>query len=274
MPKYEVLVNGRFGEGWGIGDIVEMDEFAASVPLEKGELRPVSPVANIVKEISEDDFVPKISYDVEDETFYCSLCRRKHEIDSKNGQACLIELKKKPDTVQMAHKVLKDAKKILDGLGIVFWLDGGTLLGAHRDKDFCKDDEDDIDLCTWINYKDATILAAFLEAGFTIHHEWETQYAFRKNGIKIDLFFNMKKGKNAYTFLYSGDTKIPVVIPAHFYEELKKIRFDGKDYNAPRDIEEYLELKYGDWKTPVHRSQYSCYSNDNNKVVRKDFNYD
>lgn len=36
--KYRVLVNHRFGEGWQAGDIVEMDEYAARVPLEEGAL--------------------------------------------------------------------------------------------------------------------------------------------------------------------------------------------------------------------------------------------
>ena len=40
MPKYKVLKSppGRWGEGYQEGEIIEMDENAARVPVEKGEL--------------------------------------------------------------------------------------------------------------------------------------------------------------------------------------------------------------------------------------------
>jgi hypothetical protein len=42
-------------------------------------------------------------------------------------------------------------------------------------------------------------------------------------------------------------------------------------FNTPFPIEDFLTLKYGDWKTPVHRSQYRCDNEDQNKFVRKDY---
>jgi len=165
-------------------------------------------------------------------------------------------------------------KEILDSLEIPFWLDGGTLLGAYRDKDFCVDDEDDVDLCTWIEFKTDEIKELAFAKGFELFHEWETQMAFTREGSKIDLFFNMVKGDDAYTFLYKGDEKVPVVIPLKFYSDLSPIEFKGETFLRPTLIEEYLTLKYGDWKTPVHRSQYLCYNESDNKVVRPDFNYD
>ena len=47
---------------------------------------------------------------------------------------------------QNAIQNLEDIKRIFDNLNISFWLDGGALLGAYRDKDFPAGDEDDIDL--------------------------------------------------------------------------------------------------------------------------------
>lgn len=42
MPKYQVLVDGQFGEGWMSGDVIEMDSQAALVRLQLGHLKLVS----------------------------------------------------------------------------------------------------------------------------------------------------------------------------------------------------------------------------------------
>jgi len=173
-----------------------------------------------------------------------------------------------------ATQNIQEFKEILDSLGVPFWLDGGTLLGAYRDKDFCKDDEDDVDLCSWIEFKSDKIKEEALKRGFEVEHEWATQYAFKKNGSKIDLFFNMIKDDNAYTFLYFYEERIPVVIPLHFYKELEPIQFKDREFLRPKDIEDYLTLKYGDWKTPLHRSEYLCFNESQNKVVQPHFKYD
>jgi phosphorylcholine metabolism protein LicD len=174
-------------------------------------------------------------------------------------------------TKEQAVINLREIKEILDELGVVFWLDGGTLLGAYRDKDFCEDDEDDIDLCTWDNYLFLMdeIIAKAQEKGFIIHHRWELEVALKKNGSKIDLFFNRKNKKDAFTHLYDGDRIAKyVVIPVKYYEVLKPLVFQGMVFFAPSPIEDFLTLKYGNWKEKVHRKQYLCTNADQNKLVR------
>jgi len=173
---------------------------------------------------------------------------------------------------------LLEIKEILDGLGMVWWLDGGTLLGAYRDKDFCEDDEDDIDLCTWGTNLDKLdeIEKRAIEMGFEVIHRWDeraAQLAVSKTDLKIDLFFNEVKGDNAWALLRGSGDPIPVVIPLHFYQELKTINFLGTKFLIPKDTEDYLSLKYGEWEKKVHRYEYSCYENDDNKVVRRDFEW-
>ena len=175
---------------------------------------------------------------------------------------------------EQATQNLKQIKGILDDLGITFWLDGGTLLGAYRDKDFCEDDEDDIDLCTWDNY--LYLMDAIIEQakalGFEVWHKWQLEIALTKNGSKIDLFFNKRNKKDAYTHLYDGEMiHSYVVIPIKFYENLVDIQFKGETFKAPSPTEEYLSLKYGDWQTPIHRSKYSCVNAEQNKLVRKTY---
>jgi len=172
---------------------------------------------------------------------------------------------------EAAIENLKDIKKILDKFGITWWLDGGTALGAYRDKDFCEGDEDDIDICTWDNYlglKDIIIAEAKV-MGFELHHDWELEIAITRNGSKIDLFFNRKNKMDAYTHIYDGDRICKyVVIPVHFYEKLEPIKFYDMDFLVPSPIEDYLSLKYGDWNTKIHRKDYSCINGEQNKVIR------
>ena len=40
------------------------------------------------------------------------------------------------------EQILKDTFNVLNGINVKFWLSGGSLLGAIRDKDFIKWDED------------------------------------------------------------------------------------------------------------------------------------
>lgn len=170
-----------------------------------------------------------------------------------------------------AVKNLKDIKGILDELNIPFWLDDGTCLGAYRDKDFCEGDEDDIDLGVWsdsLKYQD-TIIEKAKSIGFELHHKWELEITIKRNGSKIDIFFNRKKGEEAYTHLYDGN-KIAkyMVVPSHFYERLEPIKFYNMDFLVPSPIEEYLTLKYGDWNTKIHRRDYSCINPNQNKAIR------
>ena len=169
---------------------------------------------------------------------------------------------------------LNDIKSILDELKITFWLDGGTCLGAYRDKDFCDGDEDDIDICCWDNhlYLMDEIIRRAEEKGFKLEHRWELEIALRRGENKIDLFFNRKNKGEAYTHLYDGDRIAKyVVIPIYFYEKLEPIIFYGIEFLVPSPIEDYLQLKYGDWKTPIHRSIYSCINPEQNKIVRDNY---
>jgi phosphorylcholine metabolism protein LicD len=175
---------------------------------------------------------------------------------------------------EQATQNLKDFKEILDELEITFWLDGGTLLGAYRDKDFCLNDEDDTDLCTWDNYLPTRveIVKRAIDIGFNLLHEWELEICLHRGGARVDLFFNKKNGKEAYTHIYAGPIIHKfVVIPVKYYEKLEPIMFKGEEFLAPSPVEEFLTLKYGDWKTPIHRSQYRCDNSNQNKFIRDSY---
>jgi len=189
-----------------------------------------------------------------------------------------------PETKKQAVKNLFDYMDIIEDIGIVAWLDGGTLLGAYRDKDFCDGDEDDIDIFTWANYQCyiPEIIARAEKQGFKLYHHWTgdkralgkaQQISFKRNNLKIDFNFFEKRGNIAWGLVYHGSTGIPQITKTKYYELLGQIDFYGRKFNCPRDIEGHLKERYGDWKTPIHRTQYSCYNPEQLKSITIGFDF-
>lgn len=182
-------------------------------------------------------------------------------------------------TIDEATKVLQEAASILKAIvGIRFFMDGGTLLGFHRDSTFCEDDHDDIDLSTFAidywNRKDE-IIQAFKNHGYEVYREWPRdternrsgQLAFKKNNVKVDLMFKEIKPKDeakagekmVWWTVYGGKNGVTYkAVPMRLLAE----KTPGK----------YLEYRYGDWNKKVHRSEYSCYTSD--KSIVKENTYE
>ncbi|MDP7533561.1 MAG: LicD family protein [SAR202 cluster bacterium] len=147
---------------------------------------------------------------------------------------------------------LKEAKAVMDGFGIPFWLRQGTCLGAVRDNDFIPWD-DDIDLGCVIGLNGVTedqidpIVDGFRERGYFVEVEYsdrEISACMIKNSIRTDL-----------TFFHIIDDAIfhfPMIwMPARLFADLKQIEFTGDSYFVPNPPEEYLGTKYGpNWTTP------------------------
>ncbi len=151
-----------------------------------------------------------------------------------------------------AEAVLKEAKQVLDQLGLVFFLRHGTCLGAVRDKTFIPWD-DDLDIGSVIGlhglteelvYKAAEV---FKERGFSVKvkaNELNLSVDMQKSGIQLDW--------TCYRIIDDSIYQWPVVkIPASLHTDLKPIDFLGEKFMVPNPPEEYFRLKYGpDWATP------------------------
>lgn len=175
-----------------------------------------------------------------------------------------------------AIKSLHTAKKILDDLGIPFFLFLGTALGAYRDRDFCPGDEDDIDLAVHIDHyaQKYAIIAAFKEAGFNAHEyiaegAISPEIAFQRNveggRSKVDIFFIVPKdGKIIWTF-YTPQAQNRSV--TNNFLMAGRTEFFDETFNLPYPAEPYLEENYGpDWRTPIHRNQWD-YKKDNKGTI-------
>ena len=153
---------------------------------------------------------------------------------------------------ELAKPMLKEAKEILDPLGIPFFLRQGTCLGAVRDRDFIPWD-DDIDLGSVIGLNGLTedmispVFEAFRNRGYFVNVESNDRWiaaGMMKSSVRLDL-----------TFFYIIDDCIfhfPFIwIPAKLFSNLKEIEFMGGKYLVPNPPEEYLTAKYGpNWITP------------------------
>ena len=152
----------------------------------------------------------------------------------------------------VAATLLREAKAIMDEMGVVFFLRQGTCLGAIRTNEFIPWD-DDIDIGSIIGmhgfyeWKIEPVADAFRARGFGVRRgetDGESWLGLLKNGIRIDwLCLRVRQG---HILHFPG-----VRFPVRLFEELKEIDFLGEKFLVANPPEEYLTIKYGpDWMTP------------------------
>ena len=167
-----------------------------------------------------------------------------------------------PLNVPAAESVLKEAKEIMDELGVTFFLRQGTCLGAIRDNAILAWD-DDIDIGSIIGLNgltkdsmDATVervVTAFTARGFSTRLEQTSSYLYvllLKSSVRID-----------WECFYVIDGTIthwpPKRFPVELFTELKVIDFLGQKHHVPNPPEDYLATKYGpEWRTPKKSGSY------------------
>lgn len=159
--------------------------------------------------------------------------------------------------------ILGDLVNVLNKEDIRFWIDYGTLLGYHRDKDFISHDTD-IDIGAFM--EDVNRIKYILENnGFRLIRYYKTldgdgvEHCYVKNGCKttVDVFF-YKQHKDSIECY--GFYPLPgISIKKNLFKEipfttytctmpfcgLKKVVFKGLCVNVPIDIDGYLMANYG-----------------------------
>ena len=149
-----------------------------------------------------------------------------------------------PMDMPTAESLLKEAKMILDQLGIDFFLRHGTCLGAVRDQAFIPWD-DDLDIGSVIGLH-----------GLTEKKVYETAEAFKENGynmkvidsdlhLSVDLKkFGIQMDWTCYRIIDDSIYQWPVIkIPVSLHVNLKPIKFLSVDVlKSGLEPEGYLEL--------------------------------
>lgn len=157
-----------------------------------------------------------------------------------------------PLDIVIAEELLRDAKEIMDQLGVVFFLRQGTCLGAIRDKAMIPWD-DDIDIGSVIGLHGTTetaidrVASAFRGRGYFVRIEDRSHYAevaMIRRSTRIDW--------TCYRIVDDTILHYPGLrIPTRLFTQLEEIDFIGTKFNVPSPTEEYLRRKYGPgWMIP------------------------
>jgi len=153
---------------------------------------------------------------------------------------------------------LLDVKNILDEMEIPFFLTHGALLGAYRDNDFIKwDDDVELDIFEEILLPNYDMLCKqLIRCGFILRgrkRKFKKQKGEKFNiyrdrerisirGIYLDPNYENNKYRLTNVFQYLRK----------FHENPDTIRFKNAMFNAPGPIEEFLSYRYGkNWNIPT-----------------------
>ena len=163
--------------------------------------------------------------------------------------------------IRMKH-MLFDSIDIFERNGIKYWIDDGTLLGIIRDGD----------LIPWDHDVDVGISGEAVAKILSLWHNFIPRYIIRKRfqnntwlpgrirsirietlwekvlriNFHIDLFIKYRVNQS-YHWIDSGALKH---IDKKFYDKLDRITWEGRKISIPSHVEEYLSIRFGDWKTP------------------------
>ncbi len=163
-----------------------------------------------------------------------------------------------PMAMATAEALLKEAKQILDQLGLVFFLRHGTCLGAVRDKAFIEWD-DDLDIGSVIGLHGLTEELVRRAADVFAEHGFDARITENELHVSVDL---KKSGTpmdwTCYRIIDDSIYQWPVVqIPVSLHTDLQEIDFLGAKFLVPNPPEEYLRLKYGpEWMIPKRAGKF------------------
>ena len=169
-----------------------------------------------------------------------------------------------------AMKMLKRVAKQLDKHNVKYSLDAGTLLGVIREQRLLPWDTD-MDLAVSRDQlkKLKKALPRLKLYGYKVRIQPHVKddppvcqkdpkivkvrtrkHFVRRGAVVLDIFIKTKVD-DKYVWFEGIKRYAKKSMAASHLDELTKIQFDNYSYSIPKNAEEYLTHRYGDWKTPV-----------------------
>jgi len=183
-----------------------------------------------------------------------------------------------------ARRVLIETIELLDRNGIVYHLEGGTLLGLVRDKDLLPWDHD-VDISIPMIYSESflklrcklffkgykvSLRKSFQDFGpikmgsYSIHKVKPLSHYLldiiypkaKQNLIMLDVF--VKASDETHTYWQAKGRVMRV--ENKYYESYETIEALGRTFKVPNNYKDYLTEKYGDWSVQV--KEWDCGENE------------
>ena len=156
---------------------------------------------------------------------------------------------------------------ILDSNKIIYYLQTGILLGAIRDKDFIKWDWDiEISVFSEDFFPKIDLIVKDLE----INDFKMIKIIKDKEDSKIDFIGKYPSDVSRYTIYSWNYSKIKDMywrreryVPSKFLNTFSKVSLFDRQFNCPKNPEEYLSFAYGNWKIPLRTSDKNLYMSKN-----------
>lgn len=178
-------------------------------------------------------------------------------------------------------KDLKDILAVFKKYDVPIFLTYGALLGAVRDKDFIKwDDDVDLSVTSTCDYQTRKALGwSLIDLGFrtqpiafnvfgrmepsdiAYNGDAETGIIVCERGFKFTIFFfreTVCERHGREMVCIPKPSGLPLICtPSRFFTTPGTIKLHGETFITPSPIKEYLTYTYGDWKTPVRENAHA-----------------
>lgn len=178
------------------------------------------------------------------------------------------------------NEVLLRAKKVLDEIGVHFWLDYGTLLGVYRDGKLIGHDTD-VDIAVFLKDYSPEIEKAFIKHGFTYERKividegrYGMEQSFSYKNVKLDIFYYTKKDTKCISHIFPLNKEKEFIVREIYttYTGFKSLKFLNVNWNIPKNTELRLIETYGEnYRIPI-KNWYTPDDALNSKIINKDCN--
>ena len=160
------------------------------------------------------------------------------------------------------RKYFPEVINVFDNLGIDYFICFGTLLGAIREKDFIKHD-DDLEMGVFSDQYDENLFRSFEKIGFVREYRYSMNGNYMPNEgfvekysngvIHFDLFVFTRSRGNLWCWSYLRDESNTLNAIKLSWKDngLERIPFQGLDVPVPVNAPTFLEALYGKtWNIP------------------------